>query len=110
MGMVGLGNTGHGKSTVLNRLCGDISKYGDSGPFEAKDSDQSVTQQLKHEERTINNVQSVVVDTPGYKDSKNRDNLHFNNLESYLYGSGGVDAFLLVANGTNIRFDGNFQS
>lgn len=39
--IVGLGMTGDGKSTVLNRLCGDVSKYGNAGPFEAKSSDQS---------------------------------------------------------------------
>ena len=40
--MVALGFTGHGKSTVLNRLCGDFqSPYGDDGPFKADDSDQS---------------------------------------------------------------------
>eukprot|EP01083_Nonionella_stella_P249298 862224_1 len=108
--IVGLGHTGNGKSTVMNRLYGDNSKYGDKGPYEADDCDQSVTTNPQHKTCTINNINCVLVDTPGYKDSQNRDDLHFNNLEAYLYGCGGVDAFLLVVNGTNMRFDGNFQS
>lgn len=69
----------------------------------------TVTQEPGHEELKINGVSSVIVDTPGYKDSQNRDNLHFNNLEQYLYGCGGVDAFLLIMNGTKNRFDKNIQ-
>eukprot|EP01084_Bolivina_argentea_P226174 382071_1 len=106
---VALGNTGSGKSTVLNRLYGDKSEDGDQGPFESSDSDQSVTQRLSHKQCKICDTTTILVDTPGYKDSKNKDSAHFNNLESYLYGCGGVNAFLLIMNGTNVRFDGNVQ-
>ena len=54
----------------------------------------------------ISNNKSILVDAPGYKDTRGRDDMHFNNLESYLYGCGGVDAFLLVISGSNPRFDG----
>eukprot|EP00485_Elphidium_margaritaceum_P001354 CAMPEP_0202701190 /NCGR_PEP_ID=MMETSP1385-20130828/14293_1 /ASSEMBLY_ACC=CAM_ASM_000861 /TAXON_ID=933848 /ORGANISM="Elphidium margaritaceum" /LENGTH=340 /DNA_ID=CAMNT_0049358549 /DNA_START=53 /DNA_END=1071 /DNA_ORIENTATION=- len=107
--LVAIGSSGDGKSTVLNRLEGDLSKWGDNGSFESGDSDQSVTTKLFHKECTIRSVSSVLVDTPGYNDTKKRDNLHFNNLATYLYGCGGVDAFLLVVNGTKIRFDRNLQ-
>ena len=69
----------------------------------------TVTQHLQHEQCHIRNVLSILVDTPGYKDTKGRNDEHFNNLESYLYGCGGVDAFLLVMIGTNDRFDENTQ-
>ena len=39
--IVAVGFTGHGKSTVLNRLNGDDSEDGDQGPFAVADSDQS---------------------------------------------------------------------
>lgn len=39
--IVAIGFTGHGKSTVLNRLNGDNSEDGDQGPFAVADSDQS---------------------------------------------------------------------
>lgn len=68
-----------------------------------------MTEGIKHVSCDINNVQSILVDTPGYKDTIGRDNQHFNNLAQYLYGCGGVDIFLLIMNGTNPRFDGNTQ-
>eukprot|EP01083_Nonionella_stella_P152238 487638_1 len=71
-----------------------------------------VTTTVSHLRRRISNLDSILVDTPGYKDTdgKERDDEHFNNLGEYLYGCGGVDAFILVMNGTNVRFDGNIQS
>jgi len=110
--IVALGVTGHGKSTLLNRLCGDECKIdpGDNGPFAAASDDQSVTMNPEHKVCTIEDNRCILVDTPGYDDTEQRDNLHLNNLEKYLYGSGGVDAFALVKNGTNPRFDGNFQN
>ena len=41
MNFVLLGKTGDGKSTFGNRLCGDTSKDGDQGPFEASNDTQS---------------------------------------------------------------------
>ena len=38
--IVVLGSTGQGKSTVLNRLCGDTSEEGDNGPFKTDDTDE----------------------------------------------------------------------
>ena len=64
---------------------------------------------MNRQEIKINNTEFIVVDTPGYNDSQHGDKFHFNNLEAYLSGSGGIDAFLLVMNGTNYRFDANFK-
>eukprot|EP01084_Bolivina_argentea_P304736 526379_1 len=103
--MVILGNTGDGKSTLCNRLYGDNSEYGDQGPFRVSDDAKSETKKLQHIEHNKN----VIVDTPGINDSEHCDDSHINDIVNYLYGCGGVNAFILVRNGTNIRFDANFQ-
>ena len=107
--MVILGNTGDGKSTLCNRLNDDKSEYGDKGPFLVSDDAKSQTKKVKHIEYHKYNTKYIIVDTPGINDSEQNDDSHINDLVNYLYGCGGVNAFILVRNGTNIRFDANFQ-
>ena len=109
--MVILGNTGDGKSTLCNRLNDDKSEYGDKGPFKVSDDAKSQTKHVKHIEYydRRENTKYIIVDTPGINDSEQNDDSHINDLVNYLYGCGGVNMFILVRNGTNIRFDANFQ-
>jgi len=104
-----IGNTGDGKSTVGNRLCHDESEMAEDGPFETSDQSQSCTQDLCRERTQFDNVQLCVVDAPGWNDSEGKDREHANNLCAYLYGSGGINNFVLVRNSANYRFDNNFR-
>lgn len=104
-----IGNTGDGKSTVGNRLCHDESEMAEDGPFETSDQSQSCTQDLCRERTQFDNVQLCVVDAPGWNDSDGKDRAHANNLCAYLYGSGGINNFVLVRNSANYRFDNNFR-
>jgi len=47
----------------------------------------------------------TVIDTPGFNDSDGDDRDHINKLCAYLKGCGGINAFVLVRNGTQVRFD-----
>lgn len=49
-------------------------------------------------------VQFVVMYTHAFK-----NRVHANNLCAYLYGSGGINNFVLVRNSANYRFDNNFR-
>ena len=68
-----IGNTGDGKSTVGNRLCGDESEMAEEGPFETSDQSQSCTQTLSKERTQIGDMQLTVVDAPGWNDSEGKD-------------------------------------
>eukprot|EP01084_Bolivina_argentea_P184490 318183_1 len=107
--IVTLGITGDGKSTLCNRLYGDISEEGDKGPFVARDSADSATQRIKCRKVNINNTEYVIVDTPGFDDSKGGDVNHANNLAEHLNAWGGVNVFVLVQNGINIRLKDSIQ-
>ena len=49
----------------------------------------------------------VIVDTLGFDDSKNENVPYANNLCEHLNAFGGVNAIILVQNGTNIRLKNN---
>eukprot|EP00485_Elphidium_margaritaceum_P011289 CAMPEP_0202705182 /NCGR_PEP_ID=MMETSP1385-20130828/17770_1 /ASSEMBLY_ACC=CAM_ASM_000861 /TAXON_ID=933848 /ORGANISM="Elphidium margaritaceum" /LENGTH=366 /DNA_ID=CAMNT_0049363361 /DNA_START=122 /DNA_END=1222 /DNA_ORIENTATION=+ len=105
-----IGMTGAGKSTFCNRLYGDTSEDADQGPFETSFASTSCTQ--RHSKRIIEIVghRVTVVDTPGYNDSTGRDDEHCNKLCKYMKGCPGINAFVLIRNGSQIRFDMAFQS
>ena len=69
-----------------------------------------MTQHIQHHEVSINNVDTVIVDAPGYNDSENKDEEYMENLINHLFGCGGVDAFILVINGTTACIDMNLQN
>eukprot|EP01084_Bolivina_argentea_P033934 62751_1 len=100
-----IGNTGDGKSTLANRLCCDVSVLANNGPFETSNANQSCT--LKMQKYNKNKL--CVIDCPGWNDGNGNDNAHTNNLCAFLRGSGGINAFIVVRNATNCRFDANFQ-
>jgi len=107
--LVFVGNTGDGKSTVCNRMCGDESDMADDGEFETSDQATSCTQEMAKQTRQIGDAKLTVVDAPGWNDSEGKDREHANNLCAYLYGCGGVNNFVLVRNSANFRFDANFK-
>eukprot|EP00484_Ammonia_sp_Unknown_P023796 CAMPEP_0197033698 /NCGR_PEP_ID=MMETSP1384-20130603/12038_1 /TAXON_ID=29189 /ORGANISM="Ammonia sp." /LENGTH=360 /DNA_ID=CAMNT_0042463541 /DNA_START=52 /DNA_END=1134 /DNA_ORIENTATION=- len=104
-----IGMTGAGKSTFCNRLWGDSSDEADEGPFETSYGSTSCTQ--AHSKRIIEicGTRITVVDTPGYNDSTGRDEQHCNKLCKYLKGCPGINAFVLIRNASQIRFDMAFQ-
>merc|ERR1712115_639944 len=63
--LVFVGNTGDGKSTVCNRMCGDESEMADEGPFETSDQMASCTQTLAKHTREMVEMKLTVVDAPG---------------------------------------------
>eukprot|EP01084_Bolivina_argentea_P134941 237868_1 len=109
--IVVIGGTGSGKSTLCNRMMGDESKEGHDGPFNANDAIWSVTQEIRMKTTEINNLKITVVDTPGLGDTggNERDRKHKNDICEFLKGCGGINAFILVVNGTHVRFDSTFK-
>eukprot|EP00483_Globobulimina_turgida_P000282 UN00282 len=61
-----IGNTGDGKSTLGNRLSGDISLLANNGPFETSNGNQECTTQMKK----YNKNKLCVVDCPGWNDGR----------------------------------------
>eukprot|EP01083_Nonionella_stella_P172561 592648_1 len=109
--VVVLGNTGDGKSTFCNRIKCDTSKFGNKSVFVTSHEPQACTKKHFKSTTTINSTQITVVDTPGFYDpaGEDHDRRHGNMLCKYLKGCGGVNAFVLVRNSTNIRYDSSFQ-
>ena len=68
-----LGNTGDGKSTFGNRLCGDTSMMANQGPFRTSSDYNSCTQNLSKHKTEINGKKITVVDAPGFNDTEGRD-------------------------------------
>eukprot|EP01084_Bolivina_argentea_P033933 62750_1 len=100
-----IGNTGDGKSALGNRLTGDTSTFADVGPYKTSDCNDSCTQNLQKSK-----LDSLsIIDCPGWNDGSGNDRTHTNNLCAFLRGSRGINAFIVVRNATNCRFDANFK-
>lgn len=110
-----LGLTGDGKSTVGNRLVGDVSEDGDrggpNGGFRTSGGVESETQTVVKVLHEAYGVRISVVDTPGISDSsgRGRDRQHITNLVGYLRGCGGVNQFLITKNQSNPRLSDTYQ-
>lgn len=103
-----LGETGDGKSTIANRLCGDKSEDANRGPFHVSAGVRSCTQRIQKEVNRYTCVDGTtrmvsVVDTPGSSDSGGRDEFHAAALVEFLRGCNGVHLFVLVRNFSNPR-------
>ena len=108
--IVCLGKTGLGKSTFLNRFCGDDSVRGNKGHFKTGDEYKSETSEICHL-KVINKENGktyCIVDTPGTLDTYNRDKEHKQNISRYLRGCGGVNAFLVFYNLGENRVDQSY--
>jgi len=108
--IVTLGMTGGGKSTLCNRLNGDESEFGDEGTAQTSGNGTSCTQSNSRHHVEIEGHSVTVVDTPGLGDSFGRDRQHSVKLCEFLRGCGGINAFVLVRNGAQVRFDKHFQN
>jgi len=108
--IVTLGMTGGGKSTLCNRLKGDESVLGNQGGCATSANGASCTMRNSKVIVQIGQHRITVIDTPGFNDSFGRDRTHSNRLCQYLKGCGGINAFVLVRNGANARFDAAFQA
>jgi len=108
--IVTVGMTGGGKSTFCNRLNGDESTFGREGGCQTSGDGTSCTQSNGKLCVQIGQHRVTVVDTPGFGDSFGRDREHSNRLCAYLKGCGGINAFVLVRNGAQPRFDQPFQN
>jgi len=109
--IVTLGMTGSGKSTLCNRLDGDESMEGNEGGAITSDDSESCTQHYSKYHVQIGDHRVTVIDTPGIGDSngRERDRRHCNGLCKFMKGCGGINAFVLVRNGLNARFDQTIQ-
>eukprot|EP01084_Bolivina_argentea_P086842 156926_1 len=108
--IITLGMTGGGKSTFCNRMFGDKSLFGNKGPCKTSGDSKSCTQENSKIVVQIGNQRISIIDTAGFGDSFGRDRQHGNRLCAYLKGCGGLNAFVLIRNGTNPRFDQSFQT
>ena len=108
LNIVMIGQSGYGKSTFGNRLCGDVSKYGNQTLcFKTSNHINGCT---KNTEKKIikglyPNTTLSVIDTAGLIfDANHNDNIK--DLIKTLKGSGGINAFLIFIRD---RFDQNQQ-
>eukprot|EP00047_Mylnosiga_fluctuans_P020866 m.97256 g.97256 ORF g.97256 m.97256 type:complete len:322 (+) comp8659_c0_seq2:314-1279(+) len=109
--IVAIGESGHGKSSLLNRLLSRAAA--ELKVFVESDNPESETKQTVGCPGYLCGDRSrriVVIDTPGINDSRGFDARNMEEMAEYLRGlSGGLHAVILVLNVHNSRFDGNMQ-
>lgn len=102
-----LGVTGHGKSSTANTLCG--KEY-----FTVSQGTESETHKVRGLLTTWYNIPEgrmiIVLDTPGFGDSKGLDTSHIANMVCELKVIGYVHTFMLIFNSEDPRFDEQLQS
>lgn len=89
--------TGHGKSTLANRICGDISEDANE-ILKTSDLAEPCTATISHRVVKWGHRRICVVDTPGWDESPDADRKHANNLVSYLRGAMFVHGIAIVKN------------
>ena len=97
-----IGSTGAGKSSTLNTLCGLLGK------FHVSASEQSETSETTAELlfwRGSETMEVEFIDTPGLADTMGRDTKHIAEMVAKIKEKKQVNAFLIVLNGQNTRFD-----
>lgn len=97
--VIGIGETGMGKSTFLNA-------YLQKNAFQASDSPDSCTKITSVDSNIINNQTRKAIDTPGIKDTDNTDQENVRQLAEFLINyKDGINVVALVLNGQNDRFN-----
>ncbi len=102
-----IGITGHGKSSTANSICGREKFRVSAGSESETDSVAGLLtrwQGIKEEEPVI------VLDTPGFGDSKHRDTDHIANVVCGLKQIGYVHSFLIILNAEEPRLNEQLQA
>ena len=96
--VIGIGETGMGKSTFLNA-------YLQKNSFQASDSPDSCTKKTLADSNIINNQIRKGIDTPGVKDTDNTDQENVRQLvEFLLHYKEGINVVAIVLNGQVDRY------
>ena len=96
--VIGIGETGMGKSTFLNA-------YLQKNVFKASDSPDSCTKITSVNSNTINNQTRKAIDTPGIKDTDNADQENVKQLVEFLLNyEDGINVVAIVLNGQVDRY------
>ena len=96
--VIGIGETGNGKSTFLNA-------YLQKDAFQGSDSPDSCTKMTSVESNIINNKILKAIDTPGIKDTDNTDQENVKQLVEFLIKyKDGINVVAIVLNGQIDRF------
>ena len=96
--VIGIGETGNGKSAFLNA-------YLQRNAFQSSDSPDSCTKITSVESNVINNKILKAIDTPGIKDTDNTDQENVKQLVEFLLNyEDGINAVAIVLNGQNDKF------
>ena len=104
-----LGNTGVGKSSLLNMFAGtDAFKVGDGAMSETS----LTTAQLHRLMGRPDGIQLRLIDTQGLSDSggNSKDMEHIKNMVNYIRQEQSVDMFIICFDGQSPRFAGYTQS
>ncbi len=96
--VIGIGETGMGKSTFLNA-------YLQKDAFVASDSPDSCTKVTSVDSNSINNQIRKAIDTPGIKDTDNTDQANVRQLVEFLLNyQDGINVVAIVLNGQVDRY------
>ena len=80
---------------------------GNQNEFEVSASNQSVTSMTTNKKLCWrgSNREVIFIDTPGLADTEGRDTMHIAEMVAAIKSEKYVNAFLIVLNGQNNRFD-----
>lgn len=96
--VIGIGETGMGKSTFLNA-------YLQKNSFKASASPDSCTKITSMDSNVINNQTRKAIDTPGIKDTDNTDQENVRQLVEFLINyTDGINVVAIVLNGQVDRY------
>ena len=96
--VIGIGETGNGKSTFLNA-------YLQKNALQSSNRPNSCTKMRSVESNIINNKILKAIDTPGIKDTDNTDQENVKQLVEFLLNyEYGINAVSIVLNGQNDKF------
>ena len=96
--VIGIGETGDGKSTFLNA-------YLQKNTFKSSDDPNSCTKLTSAQSNIIDNNKFTAIDTPGLKDTDNTDQENVRQLVEFLLRyTNGINVVAIVLNGQIDRF------